>query len=74
MIMQAILLLIWFWLMAGVLFCSTTLTLHLFENADWYLKVLCWPYYLAVYYIHYIKYFAPDIYYFVAYQAWRIMH
>lgn len=72
--MQAILLLIWFWLMAGVLFCSTTLALHLFENTDWYLKVLFWPYYLVVYYIHYIKYFAPDIYYFVAYQAWKITH
>ena len=73
-IMTGIALLIWFWLMAGVLFCSTTITMHLFENTKWWLKTLFWPYYLVVYAIHYIKVYVPDLYYFVAYQAWKIKH
>ena len=60
--MQGIFLLICFWLMAGVMFGSATILYHLFEYEKRWLKVLCWPYYLVIYYIHYIKYFAPDIY------------
>ena len=72
--MQAILLLIWFWLMAGILFCSSTIVFHLFEGEKWWLKMLCWPYYLGVYSVHYIKTNVPDIYYFFKYQLYKIKH
>ena len=72
--MQAIFLLIWFWLMAGILFSSTTIVMHLFEYERWWLKVIFWPYYLVVYYIHYLKVYVPDVYYFFTYQAWKITH
>lgn len=55
MSIQGILLLIWFWLMGGILFCSATIFYRLFEHEKWYLKVLCWPYYLVRYYIQYLR-------------------
>lgn len=72
--MQAIFLLIWFWLMSGIMFCSATIAFHLLEYEKWYLKVLFWPYYLAVYAIHYIKCFVPDMYYFIKYKFWKLTH
>ena len=72
--MQGAFLLIWFWLMMGCVFNTTSWLYYLYEGEKWYKKMLFWPYYLVVYYIHYIKVCVPDVYYFFAYQAWKITH
>ena len=72
--MQGMFLLIWFWLMTGITYCCTAMEFNLFNGEKWYKKVLFWPYYLVVYYVHYIKTCVPDVYYFFAYQAWKITH
>ena len=53
--MQAFFLLLWFWLMAGVLFANTMMVFQLFETAPYWQKTLFWPYFLVKYFIQYIK-------------------
>ena len=53
--MNGIALLVWFWLYAGCLFCTSMMGLHLFENQPWWKKTLFWPYFVIVYYIQYLK-------------------
>ena len=48
-------LLIWFWLYAGCLYCTTMIGLHLFDEQPWWKKTLFWPYFVVVYYIQYLK-------------------
>ena len=48
-------LLIWFWLYAGCLFCTTMMGLHLFDEQPWWKKTLFWPYFVVVYYVRYLK-------------------
>lgn len=53
--MQAFFLLLWFWLMAGVLFANVVMFNKLFQTSSYWQKTIFWPYFLVKYFILYIK-------------------